>query len=595
MAISEIAMKGSHFPDTEDYNELDEEPGEVIESAPPLKVGEEREIGRSGLRKKLLRPGRGWETPEFGDEVTVHIVRSLLDGMLFNSTMDRDGTLTFKLGHGQVVPGLDHAIITMKKGESALFTMPPELGYGDAGCDGVPPDVAVKFEVELITWITVIDICKDGGIIKKILERGERDEKPSDLDEVLVKYQATLEDGTIIKETPGDGMEFYVNDGHFCPALAKAVVTMKWGEKAKLIVQPQYAFGGEDNLLSALPHDVPPNSVISIDLQLVSFKPIIDITGDSKVFKKILKEGEGTITANEGATVTIAYVAQLENGTTYEKRGLDGMQPLTFVTDEEQVLAGLDCAVITMKKGEQAVITINHEYGFGSQEVQRDLAIVPPCSKLVYEVEMLDIIKEKAPWEMNNKERIEAAEQKKEEGNHLFKYGKYQRAAKKYNKAADYVGEDNDFGDDDLKPVIALRVSCWLNGAACNIKLNSFKEAINLCSKVLDIEFQNLKALYRRAQAFMENADLLLAEVDIKKALEVDPANREFKSLYIKLKRLQADSNRRDAKIYVNMFAPATKDSSTANKKLKVENAGKEVGGQAMEIDQTADSSTPVA
>lgn len=48
----------------------DEEPGEVIESAPPLRVGEERSLGVGGLRKKLLRRGRGWETPVLGDEVT---------------------------------------------------------------------------------------------------------------------------------------------------------------------------------------------------------------------------------------------------------------------------------------------------------------------------------------------------------------------------------------------------------------------------------------------------------------------------------------------------------------------------------------------
>lgn len=44
--------------------------------------------------------------------------------------------------------------------------------------------------------------------------------------------------------------------------------------------------------------------------------------------------------------------------------------------------------------------------------------------------------------------------------------------------------------------------------------------------QVLDIESYNVKALYRRAKAFMENADLDLAELDIKKALEIDPGNR---------------------------------------------------------------------
>lgn len=66
------ASRPTNISDVEGLDDTDEEPGEVIESAPPLKVGEEREINASGLilKKKLLKSGRGWETPELGDEVT---------------------------------------------------------------------------------------------------------------------------------------------------------------------------------------------------------------------------------------------------------------------------------------------------------------------------------------------------------------------------------------------------------------------------------------------------------------------------------------------------------------------------------------------
>lgn len=50
-------------------NSEDEEAGEVIESAPPQKVGEERELS-GGIKKKLLKRGHGWETPDFNDEAT---------------------------------------------------------------------------------------------------------------------------------------------------------------------------------------------------------------------------------------------------------------------------------------------------------------------------------------------------------------------------------------------------------------------------------------------------------------------------------------------------------------------------------------------
>ena len=115
---------------------------------------------------------------------------------------------------------------------------------------------------------------------------------------------------------------------------------------------------------------------------------------------------------------------------------------------------------------------------------------------------------------MSNNEKIEAARMKKEEGNLLFKTGKYQRAGKKYDKvtqffacvmpklivhlisfkfescfivfpqAADFVNEDGSFEDDEQKLAEQLRVSCWLNGAACSLKLHDFQGAIKLCSEV---------------------------------------------------------------------------------------------------------------
>lgn len=51
-----------------DEDEFDEEPGEVVDSAPPQKVGEERQF--SGFKKKLLKRGQGWEFPNFDDVVT---------------------------------------------------------------------------------------------------------------------------------------------------------------------------------------------------------------------------------------------------------------------------------------------------------------------------------------------------------------------------------------------------------------------------------------------------------------------------------------------------------------------------------------------
>jgi FK506-binding protein 4/5 len=64
------------------------------------------------------------------------------------------------------------------------------------------------------------------------------------------------------------------------------------------------AFGEKGREAGSGFNSVPPDSVLHVNIELVSFKPVINVIGDSMVIKKILKEGEGTSTANEGANVT---------------------------------------------------------------------------------------------------------------------------------------------------------------------------------------------------------------------------------------------------------------------------------------------------
>ncbi|KAK1264701.1 Peptidyl-prolyl cis-trans isomerase FKBP65 [Acorus gramineus] len=493
----------------------------------PNRADEEGILTRCGLKKKLVRAGHGWDSPEPGDEVSVHYTSRVLGGEQFSSSRNKGEPLVVVIGDDHVLKGCNDGLVTMRKGEIAVFTVPPKSTHRSHDVFfAIPIDATLQFEIEMISWLKVVDVCGDGGIIKKILSRSEMLVRPEKKDEVTVKYEARLEDDSLVAMSPETGVEFLVNDGHLCHAVEKAVVTMRKGEKALLRVDPRYAFGcygrpAQDGLSA-----IPPNAVIIISLELVAFKLIECITEDMKVVKKITKPVESFEKPNSGTIVQIRYIAKLEDGTLFDQKGFDGEDPFEFKIDEEQVIIGLDLAVASMKRGEGALIIIDHQYGFGNTQTQMNLVAIPSFSTLYYEVEMVEFTKVKEPWDMEPEQKIEYAAKRKEEGNLYFKAGKYQRASLRYDTAVKYVEFDAVFNEEQKKMGKFFKVSCNLNNAACKIRLKEFREAVALCSRVLQLESCNIKALFRRAQAYIEMTDFDLAALDLKKTHEIDPHNQ---------------------------------------------------------------------
>lgn len=102
----------------------------------------------SGLQYEVLTEGDGAQ-PTDKDQVEVHYTGKLIDGTVFDSSVDRGVPATF--GVTQVIPGWVEALQLMKAGSKWRLYIPSQLAYGPQGAGGViGPNATLIFDVELL-------------------------------------------------------------------------------------------------------------------------------------------------------------------------------------------------------------------------------------------------------------------------------------------------------------------------------------------------------------------------------------------------------------------------------------------------------------
>ncbi|NWH63090.1 FKBP8 isomerase, partial [Geococcyx californianus] len=221
-----------------------------------------------------------------------------------------------------------------------------------------------------------------------------------------------------------------------------------------------------------------------------------------------------------GQEVSVKVLGALEDG------GLVERDPrLSFVPGNGDVVQALELGVPTMQPGQVALFLAAFPYAYGRPGRRRRARRepdVPPEAALLFEVTLLSVRDGPDPQAMSPAACLRLGGQRRDRGNFHFARGDFAAALRSYRLALSAL-DGAAAEDEELRE---QRVKCLNNCAAAALKLQREDEALAACDAVLRISPDNGRALLRRGQLLAQRGRDAEAEVDLRRALELDPASK---------------------------------------------------------------------
>ena len=261
----------------------------------------------------------------------------------------------------------------------------------------------------------------------------------------------------------------------------------------------------------------------------------IDITGDGKLKKHIIREGTGE-QAKTGDKCSVHYVGTLESDGSKFDSSRDRNEPFEF-TIGQGVIQGWSLGVATMKVGELSKFIIHSDLGYGASGSPPK---IPGGATLVFEIELLEIVHEKT-----NEEAIAEANKLSDEAGTKFRAGDFKEAGKLYHDAMHELR--GKWGEEITK--VQTKLNC--NMALVHAKLGEWGECLHHAEDALREDENNLKALLRKLEAQINLDRLDEAKETLKKGLEASKNDKVFVAMGERIKKAEKELE----KVQDNLFA----------------------------------------
>jgi len=351
-----------------------------------------------------------------GDKVTVHYGGFLRDGKKFDSSFDRSQPFTFTMGVGQVIPGWDQGLLGVCAGEERHLVVPATLAYGDRGAgDVIPPGAILLFD------IVIVDVeranTKQEEELKQKQKQQEEAKKKREEEERrrLEEKQKKEQDERIRQEqkAKAEEEERRRKEEEERQRIEKEENRRKELKRKEEQKRKKEQRKREEEERKRLEEESKRKEEEKLRRQEAQREQESQRRKEEEEYKSPEEEyyyyedyasesscepGElkmqvthspgrcGKI-AREGDQLTMHYTGKLSNGRKFDS-SVDRNKPFQFTLGVGQVIAGWDEGLSGMCVGEKRTLVIPPDLAYGEQGVG---AVIPPCSVLVFDVELLDI------------------------------------------------------------------------------------------------------------------------------------------------------------------------------------------------------------
>ncbi|KAJ7391681.1 hypothetical protein OS493_017378 [Desmophyllum pertusum] len=273
--------------------------------------------------------------------------------------------------------------------------------------------------------------------------------------------------------------------------------------------------------------------------------------------RAVTRKGNGLETPNYGSSCKVKLKVFCQNGTVLQ----NCEKEVVIGEGDSEVSETLDKCLECMHVEDICVVSYPN-----SENLDQELGVASKRD-LKCELELLSFSKAKEVWELLQRKKFPWPYIIKPKGQtvsstksplsiwHPEGCGKWVCAARRYSQAVkqliligDEVPVEHKEDQDQL------RASCLLNLSACQGKLGQYEFVAENCTKVLAMLPTNIKALYRRGQAFVVLNEFEKARTDLEKASALDPSNKAVQDQLRILKQKERQHNERLSRALGAMF-----------------------------------------